>query len=77
MKGTILFYLSNFFLPEGNSPGNPAHGDASLIITGSVTKVEHTNGIVQANFQKAFYDPFASELFNQWLSDFTGPAFAC
>ena len=71
MEGTILFYLSNFFLPEGNGPGNPAHGDASLIITGSVTKVEHTNGIVQANFYKAFYEPFTGELFNQGFCDFT------
>ena len=75
MKGTILFYLSNFFLPEGNGPGNPAHGDGSLIVAASVPEIQYTNGIVQANFYQTFYDPFASELFNQGLSYFTGPAF--
>lgn len=71
MKGTILFYLSNFFLAEGNSPGNPAHRDGSLVVAGAFTKVEHTNGIVQANFYHAFYDPFTGELFNQGYGDFT------
>ena len=76
MKGTILFYLYNFFLPEGNGPGNPAHRDGGLVVAASVPEIQYTNGIVQANFYQALYDPLTSELFNQGLGDFTGPAFA-